>query len=75
MPKLTVTIRSKELLLILAKRNMSQNGLARGAQLQGGHVSQLINGKRNVSPATRQKLLNALPGVQFDDIFAIDESE
>ncbi len=50
---------------------MSQNGLGRGAELQSGHVSQLISGKRNVSPETRIKILKALNGVQFDEIFVI----
>jgi DNA-binding LacI/PurR family transcriptional regulator len=50
---------------------MSQNGLGRGAGLQSGHVSQLISGKRNVSPATRQKILQTLNGVEFDEIFVI----
>ncbi|MGO9585284.1 MAG: helix-turn-helix domain-containing protein [Limisphaerales bacterium] len=69
--KVIVRIRPKALLTILAKRNMSQNGLGRGAELQSGHVSQLISGKRNVSPETRIKILKALNGVQFDEIFVI----
>jgi plasmid maintenance system antidote protein VapI len=73
MNKLKVIIKARALLTILARRNMSQNGLARGASLQSGHVSQLISGKRNVSPATRQRLLAALPGVEFDDVFSIRE--
>jgi transcriptional regulator with XRE-family HTH domain len=69
--KVIVRIKQKPLLTILAKQNMSQNGLARGAGLQSGHVSQLISGKRNVSPDTRKKILQTLEGVQFDEIFAI----
>ena len=73
--KIKVKIKSKVLQLIMAKRNMSQNSLGRGANLQSGHVSQLISGKRNVSPETRAKLLKALDGVQFDEIFAIREQK
>jgi transcriptional regulator with XRE-family HTH domain len=73
--KIKVNIKSKALQLIMAKRNMSQNSLGRGANLQSGHVSQLISGKRNVSPDTRAKLLKALDGVQFDEIFAIREQK
>ncbi|MGD0252498.1 MAG: hypothetical protein ABSC01_07355 [Verrucomicrobiota bacterium] len=69
--KVIVRIKPKALLTILAKRNMSQNGLGRGAELKSGHVSQLISGKRNVSPATRQKILQAIPGVEFNEIFVI----
>jgi DNA-binding LacI/PurR family transcriptional regulator len=50
---------------------MSHNGLGRGAGLQSGHVSQLISGKRNVSPASRQKILQCLNGIEFDEIFII----
>jgi transcriptional regulator with XRE-family HTH domain len=69
--KIKVVIKSVALLKILAKRNMSQNGLGRYTGLKSGHVSQLINGKRNVSPASRQKILDSLKGVGFDEIFAI----
>jgi transcriptional regulator with XRE-family HTH domain len=66
-----VKIKRKAFLRLLAVRNMSQNGLARGAGLKSGHVSQLIRGDRNVSPATRAKILAALNGVQFEDVFSI----
>ncbi len=73
--KIRVNIKPKALLLILARRNMSQNSLGRAASLQSGHVSQLISGKRNVSPSTREKLLSALEGTPFDEIFAIREQK
>jgi transcriptional regulator with XRE-family HTH domain len=73
--KIKVNIRPKALLLILARRNMSQNSLGRGADLQSGHVSQLISGKRNVSPSTRKKILSALEGIEFDEIFAVREQK
>jgi transcriptional regulator with XRE-family HTH domain len=73
--KIKVNIKPKDLLMILTRRNMSQNSLARGAGLQSGHVSQLISGKRNVSPSTREKILRALEGIKFDEIFAIREQE
>ena len=73
--KVRVNIRPKALLVILAKRNMSQNSLGRVANLQSGHVSQLISGKRNISPTTREKILRALDGIQFDEIFAIREQK
>lgn len=50
---------------------MSQNGLGRGANLTSGHISQLINRKRNASPKTREKILAALEGVAFDEVFEI----
>jgi plasmid maintenance system antidote protein VapI len=68
---LKVKIKTRALQVILARRNMSQNGLARGSELQSGHVSQLISGKRNVSPETREKILRCLPGIKFEQIFSI----
>jgi len=69
--KIFVRVKPKPLLTILARENMSQNGLGRAAGLQSGHVSQLISGKRNVSPKTREKILQSLNGVRFDEIFVI----
>ena len=68
---MTVRVRAKALLGILARRNMSQNGLARITGLTSGHVSQLIQGKRNVSPKTRTRILHCLGDVPFDEIFSI----
>lgn len=73
--KITVNIKAGALLTILARENMSQNSFGRFAGLQGGHVSQLISGKRNVSPETRKKILQALPKIQFDEIFTIRQRE
>ena len=69
--KIKVTVKSRAMEMLLARRNMSQNSLGRVTGLQSGHVSQLVSGKRNVSPATRQKILQAIDGVEFDEIFAI----
>jgi transcriptional regulator with XRE-family HTH domain len=71
MANVAVRVRTRQLLTILAKKNMSQNSLGRGAGLTSGHVSQLIRGTRNVSPRTRKRLLQALDDVTFEDIFAI----
>jgi plasmid maintenance system antidote protein VapI len=73
--KIIVRIKPKAFLTILAKNNMSQNSFGRFAELQSGHVSQLISGKRNVSPETRVKILKALNGVQFEEIFSIRQQK
>ena len=70
MSQLKVRIKTKPFLQILARQNMSQNSFGRWAQLTSGHVSQLLTGRRNVSPRTRAKILSALPGVTFEEIFA-----
>jgi transcriptional regulator with XRE-family HTH domain len=71
MQRMKVTVRRKPLLRILAERNMSQNGLGRITDLKSGHVSQIISGKRNVAPETRERILKALGDVAFDKIFSV----
>ncbi len=71
MSHMKVRLRGKVLLEILARRNLSQNALARRAGLTSGHISQLLRGARNVSPRTRKRLLHALDGVPFDQLFSI----
>ena len=71
MSHLKVRVKTKILREILARKNMSQNGLGRAARLTSGHVSQLIRGTRNASPETREKILKELEDVTFDQIFRI----
>ena len=59
MKKLKYKIR-RTFLEILAKKNWSQNGFAQSAHLTSGHLSQLVNGRRNASARTRIKILQAL---------------
>ena len=70
MSQLKVRIKPKPFLQILARQNMSQNSFGRGAQVTSGHMSQLLTGRRNVSPRTRKKIMDALPGVTFEQIFS-----
>lgn len=63
-----VRIKREAVLRLLTRRNMSQNKLGEKADLTSGHVSQLLNGKRNVSPKTRARIQSVL-GVSFDEIF------
>ena len=53
----------------IARLNVSQNELARRLDLTSGFLSQLLNGKRFAGPDTRRKIMEALPGIPFDDIF------
>ena len=70
MSQFKVRIKAKPFLTILAKQQMSQTSFGRWAKITSGHMSQLLTGKRNVSPRTRKKILEALPGVHFEQIFA-----
>lgn len=69
MARLRIYIKPKAFQEILAVENMSQRSFARWAKLTSGHVSQLIAGRRSVSPKTRKKILKALPRVGFEQIF------
>lgn len=75
MAHMKVGLKTKHFLEILVKNNWSQNGFAESARLSSGHFSQLVRGKRNVSPKTRKKILFALQGVKFEDIFSIKPSK
>ena len=71
MRAMKVTVKREPFLMILAKKNISQNGLARVTGLTSGLLSQIATGKRNVAPKTRDQILKALDDVSFDDIFAV----
>ena len=51
------------------RRNMSQNELARRAEISSGYLSQLISGSKSPSPDVRRRLQAALEMSQFDDLF------
>jgi hypothetical protein len=58
-----------EIRVHLARLNLSQNKLARKLGISSGFMSQALTGKRCVGPGTREKLMAALPGLAFDDLF------
>ncbi len=51
------------------RRNMSQNELARLAEISSGYLSQLMSGRKSPSPDVRRRLQAALELSQFDDLF------
>jgi transcriptional regulator with XRE-family HTH domain len=60
--------------ILLARRNMSQNALARMLGLSSGYVAQLMNGDRCPGPRLRQHILKVLNPLSFDDLFVIEHS-
>jgi ribosome-binding protein aMBF1 (putative translation factor) len=66
-----VDVKTEVLLRILAKRNMSQNELARLCGITSGFISQLLSGQRKPSPEIRQKIMDVLNIKNFDLIFKI----
>ena len=59
---------------ILHRLNMTKNELAKRCGLATGYLSQLLNGKRNPSPATRQSLQEVL-GAEFDELFIVEGAD
>lgn len=70
---LKVRLRRDRILLILARRNYSQNGLARSLGISSGYMSQLMKGVRRPSPRLRRKMLRVLQMKDFDELFEIEE--
>jgi transcriptional regulator with XRE-family HTH domain len=58
--------------LLLARRNMSQNSLAKLLGLSTGYMSQLMNGDRYPSPRLRRRILQTLNPLSFDDLFIVE---
>ena len=58
--------------ILLARRNMSQNSLARMLGLSTGYMAQLMNGDRYPSPRLRQRILEILNPLSFDDLFIVE---
>lgn len=55
--------------MALARENISQNQLARRCGVTSGFMSQLLSGQRNAGPRVRARLLESLPGLDFDTLF------
>lgn len=58
--------------LLLARRNLSQNALARQLRLSSSYIAQLMNGTRYPGPRLRQRILEELNPLSFDDLFVIE---
>ena len=68
-----VRLRSPVLLALVARRNYSQNGLARGLGVSSGYMSQLLRGKRLPSPQMREKLMKFVGIEDFDELFIVED--
>jgi len=68
-----VSLNRRALEIALARKNMSQNMLAARMGISSGYMSQLMRGERHPSPMTRQKILDAMSPLSFDDIFIIED--
>ena len=57
---------------LLDRLDISQNQLARLADISPGHLSLLMNGKRSPAPAVRRRLMKALGVEDFHVLFIME---
>ena len=61
---------------VLARRNISQNGLAKRLRISSGHMSLIMNGDRYISAKIRRRICRYFRHYDFNDIFIIiDDSK
>ena len=72
--RVRVFIRQDLLLREMARKNISQNGLARALRVTSGYMSQLLRGVRSPSPELRDRLQVFLKIDDFDQLFRITGS-
>ena len=59
----------------MSKKNLSQRDLAEKIGFSRSHVSHIINGRREPSPAMRRLILEKLREYTFDDLFIIEDGK
>jgi transcriptional regulator with XRE-family HTH domain len=60
---------------VLARRNISQNGLARRLRISSSYMSQIMNGGRYISAKMRRRIFRYFRRYDFDDLFIIIEDD
>jgi len=68
-----VSLNAEALRRMLARRNLSQNWLAKRVGTTSGYMSQMMAGKRYPSPIMRRKILKVLKDCEFDDLFTLQD--
>jgi len=61
--------------VVLVRRNLSQNGLARRLGVSSGYISQIMTGGRFISPKMRRRMLRYFRGYTFNDLFIIEDGK
>ena len=59
----------------MTRKNLSQRDLAEKIGFSRSHVSHIINGRREPSPAMRRLILEHLREYTFDDPFIIEDGK
>ncbi len=60
---------------LLGRRNISQRGLAKSLGVSSGYLTQLLNGDRCPSATLRQKMLQVMNPLTFDDLFLMEHQD
>jgi transcriptional regulator with XRE-family HTH domain len=58
-----------EVRALLARRNVTQNRLARLCGITSGYMSQLLSGERFAGAKIRQRIMDAIPLAAFEELF------
>ena len=67
-----VKLKKEAAKMALARKNLTQNELARRLGISSGYMSQIMTGNRHPSAAVRHLILRNLRGHSFDDLFEIE---
>ncbi len=68
---LKVKLRGSDIRKILARKNLSQNWLAKRLCISSGYMAQILNGDKHPSPKVRERIQNYFKELEFDDLFNI----
>lgn len=70
--RIKVYVRTDHLQIEMARRNISQNGLARAMKVSSGYMSQIFRRQRCPSPELRTRMQDFLNITDFDAIFQLE---
>lgn len=66
-----VKLKGDNIQTILARKNMSQNWLAKKLEISSAYMSQLLTGKRTLSPRMRDRIQKQFVDSEYDELFEI----
>ena len=75
MVKVKVKLNRNAFEVAMSRKNLSQRDLAEKIGFSRSHVSHIINGRREPSPAMRRLILEKLREYTFDDLFIIEDGK
>lgn len=70
---MVIYINLKNLLKIIDKRRLDSEGLRIKMRISRSHFSNVLKGRRGLSDMARKRMMKALPGASWDDVFKIRE--